>query len=151
MIDDDGNNLGAISTAKALSMAKEKNLDLVIINPNQEPPVAKILDYGKYKFQNEKRAKEAKKKQHVVSIKELKMRYKIDNHDYQVRIKSIKKFIQAGNKVKIMIMLRGREIQHADLAMTLMEKILTDLEGFSMNIEKKPSREGNNVMMILTP
>ena len=151
MIDDDGNNLGAISTAKALSMAKEKNLDLVIINPNQEPPVAKILDYGKYKFQNEKRAKEAKKKQHVVSIKELKMRYKIYNHDYQVRIKSIKKFIQAGNKVKIMIMLRGREIQHADLAMTLMEKILTDLEGFSMNIEKKPSREGNNVMMILTP
>ena len=132
-------------------MAKEKDLDLVVINPNQEPPVAKILDYGKYKFQNEKRAKEAKKKQHVVSIKELKMRYKIDSHDYQVRIKSIKKFIQAGNKVKIVIMLRGREIQHADLAMTLMQKILTDLEGFSMNIEKKPSREGNNVMMILTP
>lgn len=151
MIDDDGNNLGAISTSKALMMAKEKDLDLVVINPNQEPPVAKILDYGKYKFQNEKRAKEAKKKQHVVSIKELKMRYKIDSHDYQVRIKSIKKFIQAGNKVKIVIMLRGREIQHADLAMTLMQKILTDLEGFSMNIEKKPSREGNNVMMILTP
>lgn len=132
-------------------MAKDKELDLVVISPNQDPPVAKILDYGKHKFQNEKKAKEAKKKQHVVSLKELKMRYKIDQHDYQVRIKSIKKFIEAGNKVKVVIMLRGREVQHAHLAMTLMERVLTDLEGFSMTVEKRPSREGNNVLMILTP
>jgi len=151
LIDDEGNNLGAIPTVKALQMAKEKDLDLVVISPNQEPPVAKILDYGKYKFQSEKKAKEAKKKQHVVSVKELKLRYKIDQHDYQVRIKSIKKFIEAGNKVKVVIMLRGREVQHAHLAMALMERILTDLEGFAMTVEKRPSREGNNVLMILTP
>ena len=151
LIDDEGNNLGAIPTIKALQMAKEKDLDLVVISPNQDPPVAKILDYGKYKFQSEKKAKEAKKKQHVVSLKELKLRYKIDQHDYQVRIKSIKKFIEAGNKVKVVIMLRGREVQHAHLAMALMERILTDLEGFAMTVEKRPSREGNNVLMIVTP
>ncbi|MDD3419698.1 MAG: translation initiation factor IF-3 [Candidatus Gastranaerophilales bacterium] len=151
LIDDEGNNLGTISTSTALSMAKEKDLDLVVISPNQDPPVAKILDYGKYKFQSEKKAKEAKKKQHVVSLKELKLRYKIDLHDYNVRIKSIKKFIEAGNKVKVVIMLRGREVQHAHLAMGLMERILTDLEDFPMAVEKKPSREGNNVLMILAP
>lgn len=151
LIDDEGNNLGAIATSEALKMAKDKDLDLVVISPNQDPPVAKILDYGKYKFQAEKKAREAKKKQHVVSLKELKLRYKIDQHDYFVRIKSIKKFIEAGNKVKVVIMLRGREVQHAHLAMGLMERILTDLEGFPMTVEKKPSREGNNVLMILTP
>lgn len=151
LIDDEGNNLGAIPTATALKMAREKDLDLVVISPNQDPPVAKFLDYGKYKFQNEKKAKEAKKKQHVVALKELKLRYKIDLHDYNVRIKSIKKFIEAGNKVKVVIMLRGREVQHAHLAMSLMERILTDLEEFPMTVEKKPSREGNNVLMILTP
>lgn len=151
LIDDEGNNLGTIPTLEALRMAKEKDLDLVVISPNQDPPVAKILDYGKYKFQAEKKAREAKKKQHVVSLKELKLRYKIDQHDYFVRIKSIKKFIEAGNKVKVVIMLRGREVQHAHLAMSLMERILTDLEGFTMTVEKKPSREGNNVLMILTP
>lgn len=151
LIDDEGNNLGAIPTVKALQMAQERDLDLVVISPNQDPPVAKILDYGKYKFQSEKKAKEAKKKQHVVSVKELKLRYKIDQHDYQVRIKSIRKFIEAGNKVKVVVMLRGREVQHAHLALELMERILTDLEGFTFTIEKKPSREGNNVLMILAP
>jgi translation initiation factor IF-3 len=151
LIDDEGNNLGAISTQTALKMAQDRDLDLVVISPNQDPPVAKILDYGKYKFQSEKKAKEAKKKQHVVSLKELKLRYKIDQHDYEVRIKSIKKFIEAGNKVKVVIMLRGREVQHAHLAMALMEKILADLEGFTLSIEKKPSREGNNILMILAP
>lgn len=132
-------------------MAKDKNLDLVAISPNQEPPVAKILDYGKYKFQAEKKAKEAKKKQHTVALKEVKMRYKIDVHDYNVRIKNIKRFITAGNKVKVVIMLRGREIQHSDLAMNLMERVQNDIEGLEYSIEKKPSREGPNVVMILTP
>lgn len=151
IIDDEGNNLGVMSTVQALQMAKEKDLDLVVISPNQDPPVAKFLDYGKYKFQSEKKTKEAKKKQHVVSLKELKLRYKIDKHDYEVRIKSIKKFIEAGNKVKVVIMLRGREVQHAHLAMALMERILADLEGFTLTVEKRPSREGNNILMILAP
>ena len=95
LIDDEGNNLGVVSTQEALKMAYEKELDLVVISPNQAPPVAKILDYGKYRFEAEKKAKEAKKKQHVVEVKEIKMRYKIDVHDYNVRLKNIKKFIEA--------------------------------------------------------
>ena len=91
-------------------MADEKDLDLVIVSPNQNPPVAKIMNYGKYKYEMEKKAKEAKKKQHTVEIKEIKIRYKIDVHDYNVRIKNIKKFIASGDKVKIVIMLRGREM-----------------------------------------
>ena len=122
MIDDVGNNHGVVATSKALMMAQDKDLDLVLVSPNQEPPVAKILDYGKYKYEMAKRAKEAKKKQKVVEVKEIKIRYKIDVHDYNVRIKSIKKFIAEGNKVKIVVMLRGREMQHSQLAYDLAEK-----------------------------
>ena len=119
LIDQNGDNQGVVPTLKALQMAYDEDLDLVLINPNQDPPVAKILDYGKYKYELEKRAKEAKKKQHTVDVKEIKIRYKIDTHDYQVRIKSIEKFIAQGNKVKIVVMLRGREMQHSNLAFDL--------------------------------
>lgn len=132
-------------------MADEKELDLVVVSPNQEPPVAKIMNYGKYKYEMEKKAKEAKKKQHTVEVKEIKIRYKIDTHDYNVRIKNIKKFIAQGDKVKIVIMLRGREMQHTELAFNLAKKFLTDLEGEAINIEKKPSMEGRNLIIILSP
>jgi len=132
-------------------MAEQEDLDLVIVSPNQEPPVAKIMNYGKYKYEIEKRAKEAKKKQHVVEIKEVKLRYKIDTHDYNVRIKSIQKFIAQGNKVKVVVMLRGREMQHSQLAFDLAQRILTDLEGTALSVEKKPSLEGRNVVTILAP
>lgn len=132
-------------------MAMEKDLDLVVISPNQEPPVAKILDYGKYKFETEKKAKEAKKKQHVVEVKEVKMRYKIDIHDYNVRLKSIKKFLEAGNKVKIIIMLRGREVQHSSLAFDLAKRVENDLQDITYIVEKRPGMEGKNVIMILAP
>ncbi len=132
-------------------MAYEKGLDLVVISPNQVPPVAKILDYGKYKFETDKRAKEAKKKQHVVDVKEIKMRYKIDVHDYNVRLKNIKKFIGAGNKVKIIVMLRGREIQHSSLAFDLIKRLEEDLKDITYITEKKPGLEGKNVIMILAP
>ncbi|MFI3301328.1 MAG: translation initiation factor IF-3 [Candidatus Gastranaerophilales bacterium] len=151
LIDDKGENHGVVETTKALEMAYDVDLDLVLINPNQEPPVAKILNYGKYKYEQEKRAKEAKKKQHTVEVKEIKMRYKIDTHDYQVRLKSIEKFIGQGNKVKVIIMLRGREMQHANLAFTLANKILTDLENVTLIIEKKPMLEGRNVTTYLAP
>ncbi len=132
-------------------MADEKELDLVVVSPNQEPPVAKIMNYGKYKYEMEKKAKEAKKKQHTVEIKEIKIRYKIDTHDYNVRIKNIKKFIAQGDKVKIVIMLRGREMQHTELAFDLAKRFLSDLEGEPINIEKKPGMEGRNLIIILSP
>lgn len=132
-------------------MAQDKDLDLVIVSPNQEPPVAKILDYGKYKYEINKRAKEAKKKQKVIELKEIKIRYKIDVHDYNVRIKSIKKFLAEGNKVKIVVMLRGREMQHNQLAYDLAERFLKDLQDVKMTVEKKPALEGRNVITILAP
>ena len=151
LIDQNGDNLGVVATSKALQMAYDADLDLVLINPNSEPPVAKILDYGKYKYELEKRAKEAKKKQHVVEVKEVKVRYKIDTHDYQVRINNIKKFISQGNKVKIVIMLRGREMQHSELAFDLANRFIEDLKDEPLQLEKKPMLEGRNVTLYIAP
>ena len=127
-------------------MAEEADMDLVVISPNQAPPVAKILNYGKYKYELEKKAKEAKKKQKVVEIKEVKVRYKIDTHDYEVRLKNIRKFISQGNKVKLVVMLRGREMQHSGLAVDLAERFITDLANDPITVEKKPVVEGRNVV-----
>lgn len=151
LIDQNGDNHGIVETSKALKMAYDADLDLVLINPTSEPPVAKVLDYGKYKYEQEKRAKEAKKKQHTVEVKEVKIRYKIDTHDYQVRIKSIQKFIAQGNKVKIVIMMRGREMQHSNLAFDLANRFIEDLKNEPLTIEKKPMIEGRNVTMYLAP
>lgn len=151
LIDSTGENRGIVPTSKALQMAQEANLDLIVISPNQEPPVAKIFDYGKYRYENEKRLKEAKKKQHTVEIKEVKVRYKIDTHDYQVRVKNIQKFISQGNKVKVVVMLRGREMQHSQLAFDLLNRFVQDLEGTNVAIEKKPQFEGRNVVLFLVP
>lgn len=151
LIDQNGDNKGVVATSKALQMAYDADLDLVLINPNQEPPVAKILNYGKYKYELEKRAKEAKKKQHTVDVKEIKIRYKIDTHDYQVRIKSLEKFIAQGNKVKIVVMLRGREMQHSNLAFDLANKFLKDMENMPVVVEKKPQLEGRNVTLYVAP
>ena len=151
LIDEKGQNLGVVETSKALQMAYDADLDLVLVNPNQETPVAKILNYGKYKYELEKRAKEAKKKQHTVEVKEVKIRYKIDTHDYQVRIKNIQKFISQGNKVKIVVMLRGREMQHSNLAFDLANRFLADLDGSGIMVEKKPQLEGRNVTLYIAP
>jgi translation initiation factor IF-3 len=152
LIDENGENHGVVPTSKALRMAEDADLDLVLISPNQEPPVAKILDYGKYKYELAKKAKEAKKKQHVVEIKEVKMRYKIDVHDYEVRIKAASKFISQGNKVKGVVMLRGREMQHSNLAFDLANRFIQDmLEKADVGavLEKKPQLEGRNVTFFL--
>ena len=132
-------------------MARERDLDLVVVSANQAPPVAKILDWGKYKYETEKKAKEAKKKQHTVDIKEVKMRYKIDVHDYEVRLKSSKKFLNAGNKVKVVVMLRGREMQHSSLAVELANRFIADLANDPVTVEKKPMVEGRNVTAWLAP
>lgn len=151
LIDVDGVNHGVIETSKALQMAYDADLDLVLISPNQVPPVAKILNYGKYKYELEKKAKEAKKKQHTVDVKEVKIRYKIDTHDYQVRIKNIQKFISQGNKVKVVIMMRGREMQHSNLAFDLANRFIEDLKNEPLVVEKKPMLEGRNVSLYLAP
>ena len=151
LIDENGNNHGIVATIKALRMAEDAGLDLVVISPNQVPPVAKILNYGKYKYELAKKAKETKKKQHVIDIKEIKVRYKIDTHDYEVRLKNIRKFIAQGNKVKIVVMLRGREMQHSHLAMELAEKFIADLANDPVSVEKKPMIEGRNVVAWLIP
>ena len=138
-------------TSQALKMAEEAELDLVVISANQAPPVAKILNFGKYRYEQEKKAKEAKKKQHVVDIKEVKVRYKIDTHDYEVRLKSIRKFISQGNKVKLVVMLRGREMQHSALAIELANRFIADLANDSLVVEKKPMVEGRNVTAWFAP
>ena len=145
LIDENGNNHGVVPTAKALEMADDAGLDLVVISPNQAPPVAKILD------DMAKKAKEAKKKQHVVEVKEVKVRYKIDVHDYEVRLKNVRKFISQGNKVKIVVMLRGREMQHSNLAFELAERFLADFANDPIQVEKKPQLEGRNVTLYLAP
>jgi len=151
LIDNEGVNHGIVPTSEALAMADEAGLDLVLISPNQAPPVAKILDFGKYKYELAKKAKEAKKKQRTIEVKEVKVRYKIDVHDYEVRIKSVRKFIAQGNKVKIVVMLRGREMQHSNLAFDLANRFLTDLTNDPIQVEKKPQLEGRNVTLYLAP
>ena len=151
LIDDEGINRGIVSTKEALAMAYEKELDLVVMNANQAPPVAKIINYGNFKYEQDKKAKEAKKKQRTAEVKEVKIRYKIDTHDYQVRIKNIQKFISHGNKVKVAIMLRGREMQHTNLAFDLAQRFIDDLKESPITVEKQPMLEGRNVTLYLGP
>ncbi|MDJ0524723.1 MAG: translation initiation factor IF-3, partial [Microcystis sp. M53600_WE12] len=123
VIDSDGSQLGIITPAEALRVAEEKELDLVLVSETASPPVCRIMDYGKYKFEQEKKAREAKKKQHTADIKEVKMRYKIDEHDYNVRVNQAQRFLKAGDKVKATITFRGREIQHSNLAEELLARM----------------------------
>nr|YP_009397201.1 translation initiation factor 3 [Thuretia quercifolia]ARW66387.1 translation initiation factor 3 [Thuretia quercifolia] len=150
LIDVLGTQLGIYSSEEALQLAIQKGLDLVMISDKSEPPVCRIIDYGKYKFAQEKKAKEAKKKQHNASIKEVKMRYKIEEHDYKVRLNQTLRFLQAGDKVKVTVIFRGREIQHLNLAMELLNKMAQDLINIA-NIQQSPSRDGKNMIMILSP
>ena len=150
VIDDEGEQLGIFMPEEAIQLAAQQGLDLVLVSDKSDPPVCRILDYGKYKFTQEKRAREAKKKQHNSSIKEVKMRYKIEEHDYKVRINQASKFLQSGDKVKATITFRGREIQHSNLAIDLLNRMATDLARIS-EIQQAPSRDGRNVIMLLSP
>nr|YP_009509246.1 translation initiation factor 3 [Gracilaria vermiculophylla]AXI96896.1 translation initiation factor 3 [Gracilaria vermiculophylla]QXU75107.1 translation initiation factor 3 [Gracilaria vermiculophylla]WDZ67966.1 translation initiation factor 3 [Gracilaria vermiculophylla] len=145
-----GSQLGIYSSGEALNMALNAGLDLVLISEKSNPPVCRIIDYGKYKFTQEKKAKEAKKKQHNVTIKEVKMRYKIDVHDYNVRISQALRFLKSGDKVKANVIFRGREIQHAKLAIELLNKMAEDLNHIA-EIQQPPAKDGKNIVMILSP
>jgi len=150
VVDSDGKQLGVIDRLKALEIASQRELDLVLVSEKANPPVCRIMDYGKYKFEQEKKAKEARKKSHQTEVKEVKMRYKIDKHDYDVRIGQATKFLKSGDKVKCTIIFRGREIQHSNLAETLLLKMANDLEEQS-EVQQKPKREGRNMIMFLSP
>ncbi len=150
VVDSDGAQLGIITPQEAMDIANERDLDLVLVSDKATPPVCRIMDHGKYKFEQEKRAREARKKQHSAEVKEVKMRYKIEEHDYNVRLNNAKKFLKAGDKVKATITFRGREIQHSDLARILLQRLANDL-GDLAEIHQSPKREGRNMMMLISP
>jgi translation initiation factor IF-3 len=150
VIDADGAQLGIMTPREAMQIAEERELDLVLVSDKADPPVCRVMDYGKFKFEQEKKAREAKKKQHTVDVKEVKMRYKIEAHDYNVRINQAKRFLRDGDKVKATVMFRGREIQHSDIAEDLLKRMAGDLQEVA-EVQQAPKREGRNMMMLLAP
>ncbi len=150
VIDFDGTQLGVMQTSAALGLATEKGLDLVKIAPQAVPPVCKIIDYGKYRFEQTKRVKEAKKNQKVVDIKEIRLSLNIDTHDFNTKANQAKKFIADGNKVKVSIRFRGREMGHPELGLSTMKKFAEALAEIS-NVEKNAKLEGRSMLMFLAP
>ncbi len=150
LIDTDGTQLGVLKKDEALEIAQKKNLDLVNVAPTAKPPVCRIMDYGKYQYEKSKREKEARKKQKTVSVKEVKVRPNIEEHDFQVKIKNGRKFLEQGDKVKVTVMFRGREVTHPENGKELCDKLAEELEDCA-TIEKKPKLEGKNMIMILSP
>ena len=150
LIDATGHNHGPTPIQTALSMAQEAGLDLVEIAPNSAPPVCKLLDYGKYKFQAQKKAAEARKKQKVVEVKEIKLRPMIDDHDYQVKMRSMERFFEEGDKVKITLRFRGRELSHGQLGMILLKRVQDDTAEIA-KIESYPRMEGRQMLMVISP
>jgi len=150
LIDDEGENRGVTATAEALSMASEAGLDLVEISPNSKPPVAKILDYGRYKYQAQKKAAEARKKQKTIEIKEIKMRPNIDTHDYDVKMRSIRRFFDDGDKVKVTLRFRGREMAHQELGVQLLDRVREETAPLA-KVESEPKLEGRQMVMVLAP
>jgi len=150
LIDQDGQNVGIKSIDEALALASDSGLDLVEISPNAEPPVCKILDFGRFKYQTQKKANEARKKQKVVEVKEIKMRPAIDDHDYEVKMKAIKRFFEEGDKVKLTLRFRGREMAHQHLGMKLLERVRDETAEIS-KVEAEPKLEGRQMVMVLAP
>ena len=150
VIGHDGQQLGIIPIRKALELAAMEHLDLVEVAPNAAPPVCKVMDYGKFKYQQNKRSQEAKKKQTVIQVKEVKIRPKTDEHDLQVKIRHIKRFLAQKDKAKVTILFRGREIAYADQGMRVLERIREELKD-EILIEQQPKMEGRNLIMIVAP
>ena len=148
LIDHEGENVGVVSPEEAIEMAEEVGLDLVEISPNADPPVCKIMDFGKFKYEQQKKAAEARKKQKIIEIKEVKFRPNIDSHDYDVKMRSVHKFLGEGDKVKITLRFRGREMAHQELGRDLLERIAVDIEELG-KIESMPKMEGRQMTMII--
>ncbi|MEQ8228819.1 MAG: translation initiation factor IF-3 [Rhodospirillales bacterium] len=150
VVDADGEMVGVLSTKEAIEMAFEVGLDLVEVSPNADPPVCKILDYGKFKYEAQKKANEARKKQKVIEVKEIKMRPGIDEHDYQVKMKAVRKFLDNGDKVKMTIRFRGREMAHQDLGMKVLDRVRTEVDE-QAKVEQYPKTEGRLMTMVIAP
>lgn len=150
VITDDGEQLGIMSAAEALKIAEERELDLVKIAPQAQPPVCKIINYGKYRFEQAKREKEAKKNQRVIEIKEIRLSLNIDTHDFETKVNHAKKFLAQGNKVKVSIRFRGREMAHTELGLVPMQKFAEALNE-NANVEKPAKVEGRSMLMFLAP
>jgi len=150
LIDQEGENRGAVPIRDALALAQETGLDLVEIAPNSDPPVCKLLDFGKYKYENQKKQAEARKKQKTVEVKEIKMRPNIDTHDYEVKMRSMHRFFEEGDKVKVTLRFRGREMAHQHLGLELLYKVRDEVNGMA-KVESEPSLEGRQMVMVLAP
>ena len=150
LIDNEGNMVGVVSLKNGLEKAEELGLDLVEVSPNAKPPVCRIIDYGKFKYAAQKKAAGAKKKQKTIDVKEIKFRPNIDTHDYEVKMRSVKKFLESGDKVKVTMRFRGREMSHQEIGVRVLEKIRDELAS-SAKIEQYPKLEGRQMVQIFAP
>ena len=150
LIDAEGENKGAVKTRDAIALAQELGLDLVVISPNAVPPVAKILDLGRFKYAAQKKAAEARKKQKVIEVKEIQLRPNIDTHDYETKMKAVHRFLEEGDRVKVTMRFRGREMAHQELGMQLLLKVRDQMEP-KAKVESSPRSEGRQMVMVLAP
>ena len=150
LVDERGNMVGIVGRNEALAMASDVGLDLVEVAPNADPPVCKILDFGKYKYEEQKKKNEARKKQKTIEVKEIKLRPSIDDHDYDVKVRSMVKFIEEGDKVKVTMRFRGRELAHQELGMDVLVRVKDDLEEIA-KVEQMPRMEGRQMTMVMAP
>lgn len=150
LIDADGQNKGVVPTFDALRMAEEQGLDLVEVAPQAQPPVCKIMDYGKFRFEEQKKAAAARKNQKTVELKEIKLRPGIDDHDYEVKMRAMKSFFEEGNKVKVTLRYRGREMAHQDLGVKVLNRVKAETAAIA-KVESEPSMEGRQMIMVLAP
>ena len=150
VIDPDGNQVGVLPVKEAIKIAEERGLDLVEVAPNSQPPVCRIMNYGKYKYQQSKRTQEARKHQTIIRIKEVKVRPRTEEHDFQFKLRHVKRFLDEGNKVKISILFRGREIAHPEFGKELLNRFVEGVKDVTV-IEQSPRLEGRNMVMILAP
>ncbi|MBF0373118.1 MAG: translation initiation factor IF-3 [Alphaproteobacteria bacterium] len=150
LIDEDGEMVGVVSLRDGLDRAREAGLDLVEVSPNADPPVCKILDFGKFKYETQKKKNEARKKQKVIEVKEIKLRPNIDDNDYQVKMRSMKKFLEEGDKVKVTLRFRGREMAHQDLGLKVLDRVRAELDEFA-KVEQFPRVEGRQMVMVMAP
>lgn len=149
-INAEGENVGVVKTEEALEQAYDAGLDLVEISPNADPPVAKVLDYGKFRYQAQKKAAENRKKQKVIDVKEVKMRPGIEDHDYQVKVRNMRRFFEDGDKVKVTLRFRGREMAHQDLGMKVLDRVREEMEEIA-KVEQAPKLEGRQMTMVMAP
>ena len=149
-IDPEGEQLGVLDTFDAIRKAEDFGLDLVEVQPNADPPVCKILDYGKFKYEAQKRANEARKKQKIIEVKEIKLRPNIDEHDYQVKMRNVQKFLNAGDKVKVTLRFRGREMAHQELGANVLTRVREETDEFA-KVEAMPKMDGRQMIMVLAP